>query len=227
MHSSLFISTISLLSFLAIPITAAPTSSPSTSTATPTPSTAHLPGIPHAPNLHPSQSSQPSEPSQISNVQKRNLGMEQLKELMNERDADEKGRYCITEVSRNQTSSNSPLVPSNPLIFPPIPLLSPKYLIRYLPFNSSCTCLFCNSNSNSKSNFPTSLTSPLPQTPTSQPNSQEMVTWETPVFVISYDFPSALRGVFLDCGKCAPKAKIVAGRWRSEVIHRLRHRRKI
>lgn len=82
MHSTLLISTLSLFSLLA---TAAPTSSSSTSASvsTPTPSTAHLPGIPHAPDLH---------PSQAANVQKRNLGMEQLKELMIEikRDGSEK-----------------------------------------------------------------------------------------------------------------------------------------
>lgn len=85
MHSTIFIST--TLSLLAISVTAAPTSSSSSapiSSITP----AHLPGIPHAPNLHPS--SQPTQSFQTANVenrnaarlQKRNLGLEQLKELM-------------------------------------------------------------------------------------------------------------------------------------------------
>jgi hypothetical protein len=82
MHSTIFIST--TLSLLAISVTAAPTSSSSSapiSSITP----AHLPGIPHAPNLHPSsQTSQSSQTAKrnAARLQKRNLGMEQSKELM-------------------------------------------------------------------------------------------------------------------------------------------------
>lgn len=126
MHCTLLVlTTLSLFSTLAL---AAPTFSPSTSGSTPTPSTAHLPGVPHAPDLHPSQSSQSSQPSQVPNVQarnaahleKRNLGMERLKELMVEirRDGDGSGKEEGQKKGNDGNGDHATYMLGSPVSFP-------------------------------------------------------------------------------------------------------------